>query len=169
MSGRIRMKTSMRIFDPNPSVDPEFRHRHTRAGDLDGVNKRSAINRGHAPPRKKRNQLLCNVGALTRQERYGCTTMRVACASCLAFSPMQACGPQAICRRLRDAACSRPAVRRGGARGRSHREAGDPHVVHHLPARPFTTLRGYPETLSLPCYEITQQPCGHETLDDHHE
>ena len=34
---------------------------------------------------------------------------------------------------------------------------------HHQP------LRGYPETLSLHCYEITQHPCGNETPDDHHE
>ena len=29
-------------------------------------------------------------------------------------------------------------------------------------------LRGYPETLSLHCSEITQHPCGNETPDDHH-
>ena len=30
-------------------------------------------------------------------------------------------------------------------------------------------LRGYPETLSLHYYKITQHPCGDETPDDHNE
>ena len=46
-------------------------------------------------------------------------------------------------------------------------------IMGDFPARPapepLDPVRGYPETLSLHCHEITQHPCGNETPDDYNE